>query len=71
MKVTELTREQLHELKCDELCRRYDEQGDSPSYYELAFADEIISDDEIYDEYAGVYFVNDDFGCTAGMEEAE
>lgn len=71
MKVTELTREQLDELKRRDLTRQRDEEGEGVSYYELACAPELISDEAMFEEYADVYFTNDDFFCTAGMEEAE
>ena len=65
MTVYELNREQLIELKQAYLTRVLDERGESPSYGELASADEIISDDEIYEAYAGTDFVRDDFSCSA------
>lgn len=61
MKVTELSREQLVELKQAYLC----ENGYEPSWYELATADEIVDDETIIEEYEGTHFVNDDFFCTA------
>ena len=74
MDVTELTREQLVELKCyymemlanegtfaEVMERDYDE----PSYADLAEADDIIPDEVIFRNYEGVYFVDDDFFCSA------
>lgn len=57
MKVTELSRDQLVELKQHYLC--------DTSYHvytsELADADNIISDEEIFEEYADTEFTEDDF----------
>lgn len=74
MDVTELTREQLVELKCNYMGMLADEgtfaevlnrDYDEPSYADLAEADDIIPDEVIFRNYEGVYFVNDDFFCTA------
>lgn len=62
MTVHELSRDQLIELKQHMLC----EQG-SPSYGELADADELISDEKVFEEYCDTDFVKDDFFCTAGQ----
>lgn len=58
MTVQELNREQLEQLK-----RQYydDQNPDGVSYGELASINEIVSDAEIIEHYAGVYFVEDDF----------
>lgn len=62
MKVTELNREQLIQLKQDYLCEIADKRnGETPSYYELANADETVTDAEIFDYYAGIHFVPEDF----------
>ncbi|MBO5628353.1 MAG: hypothetical protein J5965_04655 [Aeriscardovia sp.] len=67
MSVSEFTRDQLIELKQSYLCRHLDECEDrSPSYGELADADELVSDDTIYENYGGYDFSSDDFFCTAG-----
>ena len=74
MYVTELTREQLAELKCNYLEQLADEGSfaevldvdyNEPSYSDLANADEIVPDCVIFKNYEGVCFVNDDFFCTA------
>lgn len=62
--VTELTRDQLTELKQ----RYYTERNESVSYGELANIDELVTDAEIFEEYDYVNFVNDDFFCTAGKD---
>lgn len=73
MNVTELTREQLTELKCNYLEQLADEgtfaevldvDYNEPSYYDLANADGIVPDCVIFKNYEGVCFVNDDFFCT-------
>ena len=61
MKVTELNREQLVELKCNYICMMNDENGEGSSYGELAAADDIVSDDEIIAAYADTTFSPDDF----------
>ena len=65
MNVTELTRDQLHELKERMICDRNDERGEGTSYGELASADTLISDAEVFEEFAGFVFSDDDFFCTA------
>lgn len=67
MDVHDLTRDQLIELKHAYLCRG-DEQ---PSWHDLACADEIVSDAEVFEEYAGVDFVPDDFFCSMEGEKDE
>ena len=62
--VTELTRDQLTELKE----RYYIERNENVSYGELANIDELVTDAEIFEEYDYVNFVNDDFFCTAGKD---
>ena len=76
MDVRDLTREQLIELKQDYMAELVNEgtfaevmnrDYNEPSYGDLADADEIISDDLIFDHYAGTDFVNDDFFCSANI----
>lgn len=62
MNVHELARDQLIELKQHMLC----EQG-SPSYGELADADELVSDEAVFTAFKDTDFVDDDFFCTAGQ----
>lgn len=59
MKVTELSRDELTELKE----RYYMERNDNVSYGELAAIDELVSDKEIFEEYSDICFVKDDFFC--------
>lgn len=64
MTVHELNRDELRELKENYLCEIMDKRnGETPSYYELANADELVTDEEIFNFYAGTYFVKDDFVC--------
>jgi hypothetical protein len=60
MNVTELNRDQLNELK-----QAYAEQlaTDGITWGELAAATEI-PDDIIFEHYADIDFVNDDFFCS-------
>lgn len=57
MKVTELNRNQLIQLKQSYLTSKQD----SVSWGELAEVDELVTDAEIFKEYAGINFVEDDF----------
>ena len=60
MHVRELNREQLTELKQRHLM----DTADSPSYGELAAADELVPDEVIFERYEGTDFVEEDFtGC--------
>jgi hypothetical protein len=67
MTVQELSKEQYKEL-----CQRYitefwtdDEHGTtSPSYDDLLCAEELVSEDVIYNHYDGINFTEDDFFCS-------
>ena len=59
MTVRDLNRDQLKELKANHLMDTWV----SVSWEELACADEIISDEEIYKEYSIYNFSEDDFSC--------
>lgn len=61
MKVTELKRDQLIQLKQRYLTDWYDTYAKSPSMGELANADSIISDELVFDYFEGDEFVEDDF----------
>ena len=76
MNVRELSKDQMHELKERYLMKLADEGSfaevldvdyNEPSYSDLANADEIVPDDVIFREYDSVYFVPDDFFCTASV----
>ena len=67
MTLYELNEDQIHELKEALLCQIYDEMLDaSPSWGELANADEIISAGLLVAFYDETEFSNDDFCCTCG-----
>lgn len=62
MSVKELTKGQKTELKQ----RYYDEklqekENRTMSYYEMMIIDDLVSDEEIENEYGYISFVNDDF----------
>lgn len=59
MSVKDLTREQLIELKQ----RYYTEKNENVSYGELADIDNLVSDNEIFEEYGHITFVAEDFLC--------
>ena len=70
MKVTELNREQLIQLKQRYLGILVDEgtfaevldvDYDEPSYADLANADEIVPDDVVFRHWEGTEFVEEDF----------
>ena len=61
MKVTELTRDELTELKTRYYSDLLDQRGETPSYGEFSAIDELVTDEEVYQEYADVDFVKDDF----------
>ncbi len=61
MTVKELTQAQLLALKQAYLMERLDrEENRCPSWGELADADELVSDEEVFSEYEGVMFSEDD-----------
>jgi hypothetical protein len=59
MHTTELSREQMIQLKQDMLNA---DMEDGVSYDELSRADELVSDDDVHDRFAGVRFSPEDFG---------
>lgn len=58
MNVHKLNREQLKQLKQSYWCEHNVEE---PSYYELANIDDLVHDETVFQEYAGVNFVQEDF----------
>ena len=62
MNVRELSKDQLSELKQNYVC----ETVLAPSWGDLFEADNI-PDEVIFEYYADIYFVNDDFFCTANL----
>ena len=70
MKVTELSRDELIELKQRYLMEKRDEaHEDEPSYGELASVDELISDDEVFAEFDYIDFEKDDFFCNSEVRQ--
>lgn len=61
----DLSHDQIVELKQRMLTDRLDKDGESPSYGELADADELISDEEVRKEFDGTAFSPEDFSCEA------
>ncbi len=61
MKLKDLSGDQKLQLRQDILTRRMDKKGESPSYGELADADDLVSDKELEDEFGGTEFVPEDF----------
>lgn len=61
MTVKELNREQLIQLKQNFLDEENYRNGEGTSYGELAAADELVSDETIFNEYSGYVFSEDDF----------
>ena len=57
MKLQDLNREQIIQLKQ----RLYCEKNENASYGELAEIDNLVSDEELKEEYGDTYFVDEDF----------
>lgn len=57
MNIKELTKDQLSQVKQSYLCER----NESVSYNDLVNADELVSDETIFNEYANTVFTEDDF----------
>lgn len=65
MTINELSKEQFIELKWRYLDEIYQEKtNESISLDEIAEIDNIISDEEILNEYSNYVFSDDDFFCT-------
>ena len=62
MSVKELTKGQKTELKQRYYDEKLQEKEDRTiSYYEMSIIDDLVSDEEIENEYDYISFVNDDF----------
>lgn len=57
MQVKDLSKNQLEELKQ----RYYTERNENVSYGELANIDELVTDEEVFEEYKDIDFVEEDF----------
>lgn len=76
MTVRELSEEQIRELKGKYIIEKlYKNEKDDdgkpkkknwgfPSWGEMAEVDKLIADETIFEFYAGINFVDDDFVCT-------
>lgn len=60
MTIYDLSCEQREQLKISVL---KEVLGHEPSYSEIAWADDIVSDEYIEEEFAGTSFVKEDFFC--------
>lgn len=58
MGLDELSRDQIIQLKQSML---EEVLGEEPSWYDLAMADDIVSDEKLEEEYGGTQFVEGDF----------
>lgn len=61
MTIRELSRDQLQHIKQHYLTQRREEAGEGVSWGELAAADELITDQEIFEAYSDMEFSEDDF----------
>ena len=57
MKLQDLNKEQIIQLKQSLYCER----NENASYGELAEIDNLVSDEELKEEYGDTYFVDEDF----------
>ena len=57
MNITELSREQLRQVKQNYYCMKHN----NASYNELAFIDDYVTDSEVFEEYENTNFVEGDF----------
>ena len=67
MTVHELTRDQLHELKCSMLNERHPE---GVSFDDMVNVDQEISDSDVIDKYGMIGFVDGDFSSPSADWEA-
>ena len=61
MRIEELTREQLAQVKGRYYTEKQAEKGEGVSYGELVSIDDLVTDAEIFAAFGGVDFVPDDF----------
>ena len=61
MYVKDLTTDEIQELKCNMYTQRI--YPEHPSYGELAMIDDLVSDDEVFEEYDWYDFFPEDFFC--------
>ena len=65
MKVRELNREQLDELKVSYVFDQFEKKGECPAYSDIMNATKI-ADEVIFEAYEDVEFVEEDFFCGKG-----
>lgn len=65
--VYQLTKDEMTELKT----RYYAQTHDNMSYQDIVDIDNLVTDHEMYIVYLDTDFVNDDFFCNSGKEDAE
>jgi len=70
-RVTELTRDELIELKQWMIDERNEAQGEGTSWGELGDADELITDEEVFERYRDVHFCDEDFFCNSDADEED
>ena len=61
MTIKELTPEQLTQVKQEYYTRKLEERGEGVSYLELSTINELVTDNEVFEAYAGTEFTQDDF----------
>lgn len=61
MTIEELNHDQLSQVKVNYYTNDLGEPNGPLSYGDLLDIDDIVSDDEVYEAYAGVVFTEDDF----------
>lgn len=61
MEVKELNRNQLRQLKSRWLIDKRWSNDESVYESELMDIDDVVSDEEMFEAYEGIYFVEDDF----------
>jgi hypothetical protein len=61
MKVKELSRDQIDQLKQDLVCEMNEAKGEGTSWSDLAYADDFVTDEEVFEKFANVEFVEEDF----------
>ena len=66
MKATELNRDQISELKERIVFERNTKAGEPTYMSDLAEAENCVSDEEVFAEYADTDFTDDDFFCSCG-----
>lgn len=69
MTVHELSREQLQELKQWHYMHHKFGKSIDVSWKEMAFIDNYVTDEEIFEQYNGTSLIDDDFGCTAEIPQ--